>query len=152
MTSNEFPIIYDQKSGNALWIDLRQLNLRYQIPVGKIGKFFEGLKQDKVLATKCPKCEEIYFPPQDDCPKCKISGLEWIEMPEEGELLSYSVINVKPPSFSHYPDYVVGIAKMKNGVNVLAWIKSKDLKIGMKVKLKVVKREPEGYLTYELGD
>ncbi|TRM74111.1 3-hydroxybutyryl-CoA epimerase [Sulfolobus sp. E1] len=143
------PLVYDPKSNNPLWIDVRELNLKYQIPVKKVQKFFEGLKQGKVLATRCPKCNTIYFPPQDDCPKCKMSNLDWVEMPEEGEIIAFTVINVKPPSFSKNQDYVVGIAKMRNGVNVLAWVNSKEVKVSMKVKLKVVKREPEGYLTYE---
>ncbi|BFH73099.1 Zn-ribbon domain-containing OB-fold protein [Sulfurisphaera javensis] len=143
------PIITD-KSGNPLWVDVREITLRYQIPVKKIQKFFEGLKEGKVLATKCPKCNTIYFPPQDDCPKCKMSNLEWVEMPNEGELVAYTIINVKPPSFSHYSDYIIGIAKMANGVNITAWVNSKEVKIGMKVRLKVIRREPEGYITYEL--
>lgn len=143
------PIINEQKTNNPLWIDVREIDLRYQIPVKKVSKFFEGLKQGKVMATKCPKCGSIYFPPQDDCPKCKISNLDWVEMPEDGEIVAFTVVNVKPPSFSHYQDYVVGIARMSNGVNVLAWVNSKEVRVGMKVKLRVTKREPEGYLTYE---
>ncbi|BFI75654.1 Zn-ribbon domain-containing OB-fold protein [Sulfurisphaera ohwakuensis] len=143
------PIIQD-KNGNPLWIDVREMTLRYQIPIKKVQKFFEGLKEGKILATKCNKCGTIYFPPQDDCPKCKISGLEWVEMPDEGELVAYTIINVKPPSFSHYQDYIVGIARMKNGINVTAWVNSKEVKVGMKVKLRITKREPENYLTYEL--
>ena len=148
--STGLPIVSEQKTNNPLWIDVRDIDLRYQIPVKKVSKFFEGLKQGKVLATKCPKCGEIYFPPQDDCPKCRISNLDWVEMPKEGEIIAYTIINVKPPSFSHYQDYIVGIARMSNNINVLAWVMAKEVKVGMKVRLEVVKREPEGYLTYAL--
>ncbi|MCY0860090.1 MAG: Zn-ribbon domain-containing OB-fold protein [Sulfolobaceae archaeon] len=143
------PIIKEQKTNNPLWVDVREIDLRYQLPVKKVERFFSALKEGKILATKCPKCGAIYFPPQDDCPNCRISGLEWVEMPTEGELITYTVINVKPPSFSHYGDYIVGIARMSNGVNVLAWVNAKEVKVGMKVKLRVTRREPEGYLTYE---
>ena len=86
--STGLPIVSEQKTNNPLWIDVREIDLRYQIPVKKVSKFFEGLKQGKVLATKCPKCGEIYFPPQDDCPKCRISNLDWVEMSKEGEINS----------------------------------------------------------------
>ncbi len=49
--------------------------------------------------------------------------------------------------------YAVGVARLSNGVQVLAWVRETDpskLRVGMKVRLEVVKREPEGYLTYEL--
>ncbi|BCU66874.1 3-hydroxybutyryl-CoA epimerase [Sulfolobales archaeon HS-7] len=145
----KLPIITD-KNGSPLWVDVRELDLRYQIPVKKIYKFYEGLGKGKVMATKCPKCGAIYFPPQADCSKCRSSDLEWIEMPAEGEVVAFTKIFVKPVSFSHYPDYYVVVARMSNGVNVTAWYRGKDQpKVGERVKLNVVERDPEGYLTYE---
>lgn len=144
------PIIREPKTDNPLWIGVREIDLRYQIPVKNVMKFFEALRDGKVLATKCPKCGTVYFPPQFDCPKCMVSGLEWVEMPNEGELLTYTIINVKPPSFAQFSDYIVGVARMSNGVNVLAWVNAKDVKVGMKVKLRVARREHDEYLMYEL--
>ena len=81
------------------------------------------------------------------------SDVEWIPLSGEGELLTFTVAYVKPASFSHYRDYAIGIAQMKEGVRVLAWLDIDDpkkVKPYMKVKLEVVKREPEGFLTYKL--
>jgi Predicted nucleic-acid-binding protein containing a Zn-ribbon len=52
----------------------------------------------------------------------------------------------------HYQDYIVGIARLKEGINILAWVNEKpeDIKVGMKVKVNIVRREPEGYFIYEL--
>lgn len=147
------PMFPDMKTGVALWFDVRELNIRFIISVEKTKQFFNALADNKILTTKCKDCGEIYFPPQVDCPKCKTNNIEWIELPKEGRLITYTVINVKPHSFSHYDDYIVGIAKLKNGVKVTAWVREKDpkkLKVGMKVKLEIAKRQPEDYLTYEL--
>jgi uncharacterized OB-fold protein len=147
------PAIIDPRSGITMWYDQRELKLRYILGVERIKKFFEALSEGKVLATRCKATGTILFPPQVDCPEAPGSEVEWVEMPVEGELLTWTVINIKPYSFSHYDDYIVGVARMANGVNVLAWVRCRDpskLKPGMKVKLAVVKREPEGYLTYEL--
>lgn len=147
------PVVIDPRSGVTMWYDQRELKLRYIISVEKLKRFFEALGEGKVLATKCKATGTILFPPQADCPEAPEGGVEWVEMPVEGELLTWTVINVKPYSFSHYDDYVVGVARMANNVNVLAWVRCRDpskLKPGMKVKLVVVRREPEGYLTYEL--
>jgi hypothetical protein len=151
--STGLPVVPDQKTGAALWFDQRELNIRYTISVERVKKFFEGLAEGKVLATRCRSCGTLYFPPQVDCPKCRKSDVEWVELSKEGELLTYTVIYTKPTSFAHYPDYTVGIARLPEGVNVLAWVRETDpkkLRVGMKVRLEVVKREPEGYLTYEL--
>lgn len=151
--STGLPIVPDQKSGAALWFDQREISQRYLISVERIRRFYDGLLDGKVLATRCKTCGELYFPPQVDCPKCRKGDVEWVELSKEGELLTYTVIYVKPSSFAHYPDYVVGIAKLKDGVNITAWVRTKDpskLKVGGKVRIEIVKREPEGYYTYEL--
>jgi len=146
-----FPIIPDQKLGTALWVSNREIRIKYIISVEKIKKFFEGLFEGKIYATKCLSCNELYFPPQTECGKCRIENVEWVELSGEGELITFTKIFVKPYSFSHYEDYIIGIAKLKEGINVTAWIEEKDIqkiKIGSKVRLKVTKRLPEEYLTY----
>ena len=136
---------------DEIFFDKRSLELKYQIPVGKISEFFKGLEKGKIMATKCVECQEIYFPPQYSCPKCRGSNIEWVELSGDAVLETYTIINVKPTSFSKYPDYVVAIGKLKEGVKVLSWLRIDDfkkIKINMKMKLRVVKRE-ENYYTYE---
>ncbi|MEB3779723.1 MAG: Zn-ribbon domain-containing OB-fold protein [Desulfurococcales archaeon] len=147
------PVLVDQKSGAALWYDQRELKLRFIMSIERIKKFFDALSEGKILATRCKATGKIYFPPQVDCPDAPDSEVEWIELPRDGELVAYTIIYTKPYSFSHYQDYTVGIARLSNGVQILAWVRETDpkkLRVGMKVKLEVVRREPEGYLTYEL--
>ncbi len=151
--STGVPVLLDQKTGVALWWDQREIKLRFVISVEKTRKFFEALSEGKLLATKCKKSGKILFPPQVDCPDDPTDEVEWVELPNEGELLTWTVIYVKPYSFGHYQDYTVGIARLSNGVQVLAWVRETDpskLKVGQKVKIEIVKREPEGYLTYEI--
>ena len=146
------PVTPDMKTGVALWVDQREIKLRFLISTEKTKQFFNALADGKILATKCRRCGTIYFPPQPDCPKCKESDMEWIELSKEGKLLTYTQINVKPYSFSHYDDYIVGIGELPEGVKITAWIREKDptkLRVGMKIKLEVVKRQPENYYIYE---
>ncbi|MGC9180446.1 MAG: Zn-ribbon domain-containing OB-fold protein [Vulcanisaeta sp.] len=146
------PIAPDEKGQYSLWYDVREMRLRFSISVERIKKFFDGLREGKIYATRCRRCGRYYFPPQVDCPYCKVSDMDWVETSGEGELLTYTVINTKPLTYSHYSDYIVAIARMREGFNVLAWLRVDDprkVKVGMKIKLQVVKREPEGYLTYE---
>ncbi|ADL18435.1 hypothetical protein ASAC_0027 [Acidilobus saccharovorans 345-15] len=147
------PVIVDPKTNVAIWYDQREMRFKFLISVERTRRFFEALSEGKVLATRCRQTGEVFFPPQVDCPGVKDGEVEWVELPREGELVTYTVIYTKPYSFSHYDDYTVGIARLSNGVQVLAWVRERDpkrLRVGMKVRLEVVKREPEGYLTYEL--
>lgn len=146
------PIVEEPKSKLPLYISVRELSLRYQFGTAKIQKFFEGLKEGKIYMTQCKKCGQKFFPPQGDCPNCLESNMNWIPLSGEGELLTCTMIVVKPSTYSHYDNYIVGIAQMKEGVRVLGWLKIDDpakIKPKMKVHLTTVKREPEHFITYE---
>jgi len=145
------PIIIDQKTKLPIYTSLRELRINYQFGVSKVQKFFDGLREGIIYASKCRNCGEIYFPPQADCSKCKSSDIELFKLSGEAELETYTIINIKPSTFAHYKDYIVAIGKLKEGVKALAWLEVDDpskLKIGMKLKLEVTKREPEGIYTY----
>lgn len=151
--SEGLPVIPDEKSADPLWVDPRELRLKYLIPIKRVKKFFDGLKEGKVYAAKCPVKDVFFFPPQADCPLCLDENLEWVEIKGEGVLVTYTVVSVKPASYLHYPDYVVAIARMSEGFNILCWMNIDDpsrLKVGMPVRLVVKRREPEGFFTYYL--
>ena len=145
------PIMVDEKSGALQWLDLRELDLRYVISIENIKPFFEGLKEGKLVTTKCRQCGRLFFPPQRDCPSCRISDMEWIELSKEATLETLTVIFVKPPSFGEYEPYTVAIAKLAEGPRVTAWLRGDPRKArpGMKVRLEITKRK-EGYYMYEL--
>ncbi|AIY90724.1 Zn-ribbon domain-containing OB-fold protein [Geoglobus acetivorans] len=146
-----FPVAIDEKSGALQWVDMRELHLKYIISIENIQEFFEGLRDGKLLATKCKKCGELFFPPQKDCPTCMDSDMEWFELKKEGVLETLTVIFVRPPSFSAYEPYTVAIAKLDDGVRVTAWLRGDPQKVrpGQRVKIEIAKRK-EGYLMYEI--
>ena len=145
------PIYLEPKTGAPMWLDVRELRLRYMVPVRNIAEFFEALKNGTIKTTRCKECGTIYFPPQVDCPKCRVRNMEWIDIKGEGELITWTVINAKPLSFSHHNDYVVGIVRMPQGFNILAWIRGADpgkLAPGAKMVLKIGRRDDENYISY----
>jgi uncharacterized OB-fold protein len=146
------PIIKEAKTNIPLYISVRELPLRFQLGTSKIQKFFEGLREEKVYMTKCEECGEKFFPPQADCPKCLKSEMSWVPLSGEGELITCTMIMVRPTTYAHYDPYIVGIGQMKEGVRVLAWLNIDDpqkIKPKMKVRLTTVKREPEGFISYQ---
>lgn len=146
------PIIEERKTKQPLYVSMRELPLRFQFGTAKIQKFFEGLKEGKIYMTQCKKCGKKFFPPQADCPKCLQSDMDWVPLSGEGELLTCTMIVVKPSTYTHYDNYVVGIAEMEEGVRVLAWLDIDDpkkIKPKMKVRLTTTRREPEGFITYQ---
>lgn len=132
-------------------IKSKEIKIVQEMPISKTLPFWEGLKQGKVLATKCANCGELYFPPVADCPSCLSSKLEWIELSNEAEIETFTHVVIRPTSFQQNKPYTVAIGKLKEGIRVLAWLtgfKLSEIKVGMKVKL-VAKITAEGNPTYE---
>jgi len=129
----------------------RPLNIIYNIPISKTLKFWKGIKEGKIYTTKCKKCGKLYFPPAGDCANCLSSEMEWVELSGEGEIETFTHVIVKPANFQDGPPYTVAVARLKEGVRALAWLKGvkmREVKVGLKVRL-VPKVTPEGRLTYE---
>ena len=129
----------------------REIKIVQEIPTSKTLKFYEGLKEGKVYATKCKDCEKVYFPPMVDCPECLTTGLDWVELSSDAEIETFTHVVIRPATFQQYKPYTVAIGRLKEGVKVLAWLtgfKLSEVKVGMKAKL-VAKATPEGNATYE---
>lgn len=64
---------------------------------GQLSKFFKGLTEGKLLATRCinPKClipdKKLWIPPRADCPDCHMP-MEWQELPKPiiGEVYAFT--------------------------------------------------------------
>ncbi len=129
----------------------RRIEIVQEIPISKNLRFYEGLKQGKVYATKCKACGKLFFPPNADCPDCLTNELDWVELSSEAEIETFTHVVIRPTTFQQNKPYTVAIGRLKEDVKVLAWLtgfKLSEIKVGMKVKL-VAKTSPEGNPTYE---
>jgi uncharacterized OB-fold protein len=116
----------------------RTLHITYNLPISRTSKFWQGLKEGKIYATKCQNCGKLHFPPVADCGDCGSSNVKWTELDGEGEIETFTQVVVKPASFSKEADYIVAIARLKKGVRALAWltgVEREDVQVGMKVRL-----------------
>jgi len=132
-------------------IKSREIKIVQEIPISKDLKFYEGLREGKVYATRCKDCGKIYFPPNVDCAECLSTGLEWVELSTEAEIETFTHVVVRPTTFQQSKPYTVAIGRLKEGVKVLAWLtgfKHSEVKVGMKAKL-VARVTAEGNATYE---
>lgn len=128
----------------------REIKISQEIPISKTLKFWEGLKEGKIYATRCTNCGRLYFPPNADCPNCLAANVEWVELSKEAEIETFTHVVIRPTTFQQNKPYTVAIGKLKEGVKVLAWLtgfKLSEIKVGMKVRL-AAKTTQEGTLAY----
>jgi len=110
----------------------------------RIAQFFKNLKEGRLTTTKCRNCEKKLWAPRIVCPHCLSEDLEWIDLGIEGDLYAFTEIRIGAPlGFTQDIPFCVGLVKI-GGVMLSARIddaKYEDLKIGEKVRLKIVELE-----------
>jgi uncharacterized OB-fold protein len=124
----------------------------------RIHEFFEHLKEGRLTTTKCRACGEVLWQPRVVCPHCNADDMEWIDLPQEGELFAFTSVMVgAPKGMEDDVPFVLGIVRLKGtGVSVMARIdgaRYDELSIGQTVKLKVqVLEDGRAWFRFAVGD
>jgi hypothetical protein len=133
-------------------MDFSNFGIISYIAKAKVSPFVDHLAAGKFMTTKCKDCQRLFFPPQVDCPYCLASNMEWVEIKDEGVLISHSTANYGPAGFEDKVPYTLGIVQFLNSIKVIAVVSKsidpKTLKVGMKLKVKPVKLD-EQHVYYE---
>ena len=99
-----------------------------------IESFYKFLRERKLMAIKCCKCETLFLPPRPVCNKCLSTNFNWVELEGRGELISYTVIHVSSEQFQSEIPYTIGIVKLNEGLNLPGKIRDvnpKKIRVGM---------------------
>lgn len=97
--------------------------------------FFDAAEQGKFLIKRCTACGEAHWYPRTICPFCHSDQTVWEESPGDGVVYSFSIMRKSPTG-----PYALAYVTLAEGPNVLTNIVDitpDDLKIGLKVKVKL---------------
>jgi uncharacterized OB-fold protein len=90
----------------------------------------------RLEASRCQACNTVAFPPKLTCAGCRGEAFEPFILPDEGKLVTWTIIHVAPKAFSAQTPYIVGIVDL-GGVRLTAQIadaSASDLGFGMAVR------------------
>ena len=122
--------------------------------------FEQYLNEEKLMGSRCKKCDALFVPPKPICTKCYGPELEWVEMQGKGKQSAFTSIAIGPPSmiaegYNRKNPYCSGVVELEEGVRVDARIEEVDtknpesIKVGMPLTVKFLHREgEEGPRTY----
>lgn len=118
--------------------------------ITRTNNFIEYLENDKVMGTRCPKCDIEFFPPRADCYQCFSSDLEWFEVAGKGKLLSYSRLEYGPVGFEDDLPYSIAVldyGKYKVFGRIAADVPQEEIKLGMEM-ITAANKLPNGQLNF----
>ncbi|NIM20135.1 MAG: transcriptional regulator [Candidatus Latescibacteria bacterium] len=107
----------------------------------------ESPQRYRLEAAKCTKCGKVFFPPRLVCDSCKNGEFEKTTLPDEGKIVSYSMIHVTASNFSDEAPIALGIIELDNGTKITAQVTDcteDELAVGVPVKLEFRKVQEAG--------
>lgn len=133
----------DIKSGKVLTRALDP-ELKYAWDDGvAIGRYLAELRNGKIIARKCNKCDRIMLPPRMFCELCWRPTDEWVYCRDTGTVNTFSLCHVNwdasriPPGQPlHLPAviHIDGASYHMGILHKLGEVEPDDIYIGMKVK------------------
>jgi uncharacterized OB-fold protein len=103
-----------------------------------IEQFYKHINEGKLQGGRCTRCGKIHLPPRPLCDNCYSKEFEWVEVPTNGKLLSYTVIHIAPIQFQSMAPYAMGIVQLENGLKMPGMIenvKPEEIRIGMNMTM-----------------
>lgn len=89
-----------------------EVTLRYDYALGEVaGKFMEGLRNRKILATRCSKSGMVYLPPRAFCERSFEKCDSWVEAGTSG-VVEASTIVVRGFEGSRPPPIAVAFVRL----------------------------------------
>lgn len=134
-----------------------EVTLRYDYALGEVaGAFMDGLKQRKIMATRCSKSGMVYLPPRSFCERSFEKCDGWVEAGCEG-VIEASTIVVRGFEGSRQPPIAVAFVRLDGVHSAIAnYIEGVDLsdteqameriRPGARVRVEFV-AEPQGRVT-----
>jgi len=91
----------------------------------------------RLVGSKCHGCNQVFYPPRYTCIKCGSEGLDEVELPKRGRVISYTVIHNPPREYEYNSPYIVAYIELENGVRIFSQLTDVDVNevsIGMEVE------------------
>lgn len=118
------------------WNDIMQAE-EYVYTVGLAGEeFFNGLKQRKIIGSRCPKCGKVYLPPRLYCEDCFVKN-EYLELNDAKPYIDSYTIVYKDTEGERLkiPQTIALIRFQKVSGGLLAFVSEGDVEIGKEVEI-----------------
>ena len=134
-----------------------EVTLRYDYALGEVaGKFMDGLRNRKILATRCSKSAMVYLPPRAFCERSFEKCDSWVEAGTAGVIESSTIV-VRGFEGSRPPPIAIAFVRLDGVDSAIAnYIEGLDMSNvdtamksimpGARVRVEFIP-EPEGRVT-----
>ena len=116
---------------------------------GAAAVYQAALNEGRFIIQRCKECGKHVFYPREVCPHCSGTSLAWEAAQGGGSVYSTTIVRRKPEAGG---DYNVALIDLAEGVRMMSCVRGlppEEVKIGMRVKAKVVDDHGHGLVVFE---
>jgi uncharacterized OB-fold protein len=130
----------EKLEGMDVWLYHGKIHIPNTYSAGAVGSRFliELRDNERIMGTRCPTCNLVYVPARSVCRDCFGQLSEWVEVSQQGTLLTYTVACESNPVQPWEPPVAYGIVQLDGAdtgfVHMLGEVDPEQLKVGMKVR------------------
>jgi uncharacterized OB-fold protein len=117
-----------------------ELDLSFDYAYGnEYRRFYEEMRDNKrIMGVKCSKCGAVLLPPRTYCGFCFEPADQWVELADEGTVITYTVVHQSSASGEEKPPFIYSFIRL-DGADVhiphlLGEIDPDDVEVGMRVQ------------------
>ena len=105
------------------------------------GKFYRSIRDEKkMMGTECRACGKVFIPPRKSCPQCFGADTRWVEVSDEGTLMSYTVARRQLAALPKPVPVYFGLVKLDGAdtglLHFIENVDDREIRIGMRMKIK----------------
>ncbi|NUC73152.1 Zn-ribbon domain-containing OB-fold protein [Haloterrigena sp. SYSU A558-1] len=108
-------------------------------------EWLDAAEEDRAYYLACPN-DHGSLPPRRVCPDCGATELEDLELPDSGEIRTFTVTHVPTPAFEEDAPYATAVARF-GPVRItgqVVGIDLEDVETGLEVEIEVTVSETTG--------
>jgi len=136
-------ITFDKRGNPIIEAEAR---VPYELAVGPTWhRFYEGFKKEKIFGTRCSQCDRVLVPARSFCSRCFVDMDEWVEVSQEGAVISWVITNYEYFGMPTKPPFInaavlldgtdCGFMHLMGGVDLSDLDRvGENVKTGMKVR------------------
>lgn len=120
-------------------------------PAGAQARYQAALNEGRFMIQRCGDCSRHVFYPREVCPHCAGAAFVWVAPSGSGTVYSTSIVRRKPDAGG---DYNVALIDLDEGVRMMSRVEGiapTEVRIGMRVKAKVIEGRSGGMVVFEPG-
>jgi uncharacterized OB-fold protein len=100
--------------------------------------FWEATAAGRLVLARCDDCGETIWYPRTVCPKCRSTGISWVDASGRGEIYSFTVIRRGEGPYRDAAPYVLAYVELDEGPRIMTNIVGADaasLRVGQPVEV-----------------